>query len=85
MTGSAGHSRDLSDDITDDKPKILDVRFPKEEQKKSEALRKKLQEKKYQVDVEIDGKVRFMYGDDPVILENYAKSIGAKILKVTKI
>jgi len=71
--------------LNDEKPKILDVRIPKEEQKKSKELREKLEEKKYQVDVEVDGKVRFMYGDDPVILENYAKSIGAKILKVTKL
>ena len=71
--------------MNDEKPKILDIRFPKEEQNKSEALKEKLQEKKYQVDVEIDGKIRFMYGDEPVTLENYAKSIGAKILKVTKL
>lgn len=70
----------------DDKIKVLDVKMPKEEQEKSEFV-KKLKEKnfKYQVTVEIDGKVRFMYGDDPVQLEMYAQSISAKILKTVKL
>jgi len=72
--------------MEDDKIKVLDVRVPKEEQEKPEFL-KSLKEKnfKYQVTVEIDGKVRFMYGDDPVQLEMYAQSISAKILKTEKL
>ena len=72
--------------MSDEKPKILDVRIPKEEQEKPEFL-KKLKDKKfkYQVEIKIGSKVRFMYGNDPVILENYAKGIGGKILKVTKL
>jgi len=69
-----------------DKKKILDVRMPKEEQEKPEfinALKKK--EFKWQVDVFMNGKRRFMYGNDPEILQDYAKSVGAKILKVQKI
>lgn len=68
-----------------DKKKILDVRFPKEEQEKSEELIKKLKEKKYKITIEINGKTRFMYGDDPDILELVAKAQGAIILKVTKL
>ena len=68
-----------------DKHKVLDVRFPKEEQEKSKELTKMLGEKKYKVTIEIDGKVRFMYGDDPVVLEMVAKGQGATILKVTKL
>jgi len=68
-----------------DKHKVLDIRFPKKEQEKSEKLIQQLQQKKYQVSIEINGKTRFMYGDDPVVLELYAKGIGAKILKVTKL
>ena len=73
-------------DMKDDKIKVLDVRMPKEEQEKPEFV-KKLKEKnfKYQVNVKIDGKVRFMYGDDPVQLEMYAQSIGAKILKTVRL
>ena len=71
--------------MTGDIPKILDVRMPKEEQEKSELLIKKAGEKKYQVNIEIDGKERYIYGDDPVIMESYAKSIGAIILKVIKL
>lgn len=57
----------------------------KKDQEKPEFIAK-LKEKKYQVDVTFsDGKVRFMYGDDPVVLETYARSVGAKILKVTKL
>jgi len=69
-----------------DKKKILDVRFPKEEQEKNVGLINKLKEKKYQANIELpDGKIRFMYGNDPVELELYAKSIGAKILKTSKV
>ncbi len=69
-----------------DKKKILDVRFPKDQQEKSKELIGVLKQKKYQVNVELpDGKVRFMYGDDPVVLETYAKAHGLKILKVSKL
>jgi len=68
-----------------EKKKILDVRFPKEKQEKSKILIAGLKQKKYQVSIEIDGKVRYMYGDDPVVLETYAKGIGATILKVTEL
>jgi len=45
-----------------------------------------LNQKKYQVDIEYpDGRVRFMYGDDPVVLEMFAKAQGLTILKVTKL
>lgn len=67
-----------------DKKKILDVRFLKEEQEKNVDLIEKLMEKKYQANIQLpDGKIRFMYGNDPVELELYAKSIGAKILKTS--
>ncbi len=66
-----------------DKIKVLDAQMPKEEQKKLEPI---LRSKKYQANIELpDGKIRFMYGDDPVTLELYAKSIGAKILKTSKV
>ena len=68
-----------------EKNKVLDVRFPKEQQEKSKELIGTLKEKKYQVTVKMEGKIRYMYGDDPVELENYAKSIGARIQKVTKL
>lgn len=65
--------------------KILDVRFPKKEQEKSKELAKLLKGKKYQITIEIYGGVRYMYGDDPVVLEMYAKEKGATILKVEKL
>lgn len=68
-----------------EKKKVLDVRFPKEEQEKSPELLSKLEEKKYKVTVKINGKERYMYGNDPETLTNYAKAIGAKILKVAKL
>ena len=68
-----------------DKHKILDVRSPREEQEKSEKLRKELYKKQYQVTIEIAGKVRFMYGNDPVVMETVARGYGAKILKVEKL
>lgn len=72
--------------MTEEKKHILDVRMPKEQQEKSKELIEGLRQKKYQVDVEYpDGKVRFMYGDDPVVLEMYAKANGMKILKVRKL
>jgi len=72
--------------MEDDKIKVLDVKMPKEEQEKPEFL-KSLKEKnfKFQVEVKIRNKIRFMYGDDPVKLEMYAKAIGAKILKTVKL
>ena len=72
--------------MSEDKKKILDVRLPKDQQEKSKELIGVLKQKKYQVNVELpDGKVRFMYGDDPVVLETYAKAHGLKILKVSKL
>jgi hypothetical protein len=72
--------------LSEDKKKVLDVRFPKEQQEKSKELTEACGQKKYQVDVEYpDGKVRYMYGDDPVTLEMYAKGEGLKILRVTKL
>jgi len=69
--------------MSDDKHKILDVRMPVKDQEK---LKPYLHTKKFQVDIELpDGKVRFMYGDDPVVLEMYAKAHGIKILKVRKL
>jgi len=68
--------------LSDDKPKILDVRMPVKDQEK---LKPYIRTKKFKVTIKANGKVRFMYGDDPVILETYATSIGAKILKVTKL
>jgi len=68
--------------MSDDKHKILDVRMPVKDQEK---LKPYLRTKKFKVTIKTNGKVRFMYGDDPVILETYATSIGAKILKVTKL
>ncbi len=69
-----------------DKKKILDVRIPKEEQENSPKLIAHLAAKKYQVTVEDkDGKIRYAYGDDPVILEMACKSWGFTILKTTKL
>jgi len=71
--------------MSEDTKKVLDVRFPKEEQEKSKELEKVLRSKKWQVDVQVDNKVRFMYGDDPKVLQDFAKAKGYKILKVTKL
>lgn len=68
--------------MSDDKHKILDVRMPVKDQEK---LKPYLKTKKFQVTVKTNGKVRFMYGDDPVVLEMYAKANGMKILKVRKL
>ena len=71
------------------KKKILDVRIPKDQQK--ELLKQKkytdvLLSKKYKVDIQFpDGSIRYMYGDDVEIFEDYAKSLGAKIIKVAKL
>lgn len=72
--------------MEDDKIKVLDVKMPKEEQEKPEFLKSlKEQNFKYQVKVKIGNKIRFMYGNDPVPLEMYAKAIGATILKTVKL
>jgi len=72
----------------DDKIKVLDVRMPKEEQEKPEFV-KKLKEKvknyKYRVSINTGHKIRYLYGDDPVQLEGYARAIGAKIIKTEKL
>ena len=69
--------------MDNDKIKILDVRMPKEQQWK---LEPHLRTKKYQANIEFpDGKVRYLYGDDPVKMELYAKSINATILKTVKL
>jgi len=71
-----------------EKKKILDVRIPKDEQErllKQKKYADVLRAKKYKVDIQfIDGKIRYMYGDDVETFEDYAKGIGAKIIKVTK-
>ena len=70
------------------KKKILDVRIPKDKQKELLSQKKYtdvLLSKKYKVDIQFsDDKIRYMYGDDVQTFEDYAKSIGAKIIKVTK-
>jgi len=68
-----------------EKKKVLDVRAPKEDQEKSKELTNALRSKKWQVDVQVGHKVRFMYGDDPETLQGFAKAKGYKILKVTKL
>lgn len=69
--------------MTEDKIKVLDAQMPIEDQEKLKPI---LATKKYQVDIELpDGKVRYLYGDDPVPMEMYARSIGAKILKTAKL
>ena len=65
--------------------KILDVRLPKEDQEKSEELINKLKKKRYQVTIKDRNKIRYMYGDDPVVLESYAKAKGLKIIEVTEL
>jgi len=69
------------------KKKILDVRIPKEEQEKlfkDPKNRKVLLSKKWRVTIKFEQKVRYLYGDDPEIMQDYAKHMGAKILKVDK-
>jgi len=72
--------------MEDDKIKVLDVRMPKKEQEKPE-FREALKKKnfKYQAKIKVDGKIRFMYGDDPVQLEGYARAVGAVILETVKL
>ena len=69
--------------MSEDKKKVLDVRIPMQGLKKE--LIKKLEKKKWQVDVKVGHKIRFMYGDDPEILQDFAKAKGYKIIKVTKL
>jgi hypothetical protein len=69
-----------------DKKKILDVRMPKKEQEKPEfidAIKKK--NFKWQVTIHDGHKVRYMYGSDPDILQDFAKAKGFKILKVEQL
>ncbi len=66
-----------------EKKKILDVKIPIKEQEK---LLPFLKDKKYMVCFEeYNGKVRYAYGDDPIVLEMGITSIRGKILKITKI
>jgi len=69
----------------DDKEKVLDIQFSKEEQEKNPELLKMCAGKEWKLTIEINGKVRFMYGDDPTFLEMVAKGYGAKIIKVTRL
>jgi hypothetical protein len=74
--------------LVEGKKKILDVRIPKDEQDKlfkDPKNRDVLLAKKYKAEIQFEQKVRFLYGDDPLDFEMYAKANGAKILKVTKL
>lgn len=71
-----------------EKKKILDIRIPKDKQKELLSQKKYadvLLAKKFKVDIQFQGgKIRYLYGDDIEIFEDYAKANGAKIIKVTK-
>lgn len=72
----------------DDKHKVLDLRMPKEEQKKilsNPVVAKYLHTKKYKVTVKDGHLTRYMYGDDPDILEGFAIAKGLKILRTEKL
>jgi len=72
----------------DDKRKVLDLRMSKEEQKKlfnDPKVAKFLTSRKYKVTIKDGNKIRYMYGDDPVILEGYARANGLTILRTDKI
>ncbi len=46
----------------------------------------KIREKKYQINIKLsNGKVRYLYLNDPHIAEIYIQIIGAKILKIKKL
>lgn len=69
-----------------EKKRVLDVRLPKEEQNKKEFVDAiKSKKFKYQNVQYPDGKVRFMYGNDPKALQDFAKLSGLKILKVIEL
>ena len=70
----------------DDRSKVLDVQMPKEEQEKPEFI-EKLKEKKYkwQVSIKDRTKIRFLLGNDPEILQDFAKAKGYKIVKVERL
>ena len=62
--------------------------MPKEEQKRllsDPKVAKHLQSKKYKATVKDGHNTRYMYGDDPVILENFARAHGLKILRTEKL
>ncbi len=65
--------------------KVLDVRLPKKDQEKSSKLTKELKKMKYQITVKDRNKIRYMYGNDPSILESFAKAKGFKIVEVTEL
>ena len=75
--------------LTGEKKKVLDLgKMSKEEQRKALAnpeAREKVMQKKFCVTIEVKGKIRFMYLDDPVIAELYALKENAKIIKINKI
>ena len=49
-------------------------------------LDSKLSKKKYQINIKLsNGKVRYLYLNDPHIAEIYIQIIGAKILKIKKL
>lgn len=73
----------------DEKKKILDLQMSKEEQEKL-LKRKEVQDvllsKKFRCSLKFpDGKIRYLYGDDQEIFEDYAKAYGAKIIKTEKL
>jgi len=72
--------------MADKKHKVLDVRIPKEDQESPKFVNAlKAKKFQWQVNVKVGNKVRFMYGNDPQILQDFAKFKGYKILKVTKL
>jgi len=72
--------------MTDDKKKVLDVTFPKEDQEKNAELMKMIGGKKYQVKILTkENKERFMYLNDPADAEPLCKLLGVTILKVRKL
>lgn len=71
----------------DNTNKVLDLRMPIDEQKKllnDPKILTTLNSRKYKVTVKEGNKTRYIYGNDPVIIEDFAIAKGLKILRTEK-
>lgn len=78
--------QEIRDLVKQEPKKILDADTRKWSKKDIEEIKPHLKKYKYQVNFKMPGGIiRFAYTDDPVVTKAYMKSVGAKIVKVTKI
>ncbi len=76
----------MTDD--DEKKHVLDLRMSKDKQRKlfkDPKVSEFLNSRKYRVTIKDGHKTRYIYGDDPVIIEGFARAKGLIILRTEEL